>query len=87
MKGMRLSDLYIGRILVAVGALIILVAGPCTLFFGWGMFSLYGLQPDLLFLNGLFGGLPLLLGILLVFFGRRKVRQSETKSTPRNDGA
>ena len=78
------------HLLVTVGALIVGVAGPCTLFFGGP--SLYEwidsgdrLARDIVELAALFGGLPLLIGIGLIIFGRKLRRQSAIKSNEPNE--
>lgn len=78
---------FVGRLQVTAGILIILVVGPCTLFAGGSLFSMYGFQPEFVIMTVMFGGLPLLVGVLLILSGRERLRRSSIKSNPPDDRA
>ena len=80
------------RLLVTVGWLIVGVAGPCSLFFLVGLplsdYFLVGVSwarswedmPLVMIFVGIFGGVPLLLGGLLIYFGRKSGRPEQSDS-------
>ncbi len=57
------------RLLVTVGWLIVGVAGPCSLFVIVATIGEY--HPLVMIFVAIFGGVPLLLGGLLIYFGRK----------------
>lgn len=76
------SRRFAGYAMVTVGGLILLLSGPCTLFFaGSALFSMVtgpqvALAVQILVLALVVGGLPALLGWFLVRGGLRRVRQA-----------
>ncbi len=81
-----------GRLLVTVGVLIVCVAGPCSLYFGLAALLLL-FDPSaeiggyMLFMVFVAGGVPLLVGFLLIRAGWKKLRRSRIKSNPPDDRA
>ena len=81
------SARYFGWALITVGVLIVLLAGSCTLIYGewWLVYSNFDLE--IVFITALLGGVPLLVGFLLIRSGRKKLRRSRIKSDPPDDQA
>lgn len=91
MNGFRPSDLFTGRLLVTVGVTMVLVAGPCSLYafqsFGgtelWTDPAKFG--SFILIMISIVGGVPSLLGVLLIHIGRKRLRRSKIKSKPQEN--
>jgi hypothetical protein len=72
---------FIAGALIAVGAILVLLAGPCTLFFGGGaLVELFSggdasLAGFILAVSLIFGGLPTAAGIVLIVNGWRSLRR------------
>lgn len=72
---------FIAGGLVAVGAILVLLAGPCTLFFGGGaLVELFrggdaSLAGFILAVSLIFGGLPTAAGVVLIINGWRSLRR------------
>ena len=70
---------------MTVGVLIVCVAGPCSLFFGFFALpmlfdpSAVHIGSGILMMIAIFGGGPLLLGVLLIRSGRKKLRRTPIK--------
>lgn len=79
---------FLGWLLVAVGVLIALTAGACSLIFmvvflPAGTSNYFGDLGDMILLLLTVGGVPLLIGLALFFGGLRLSRPSRTR-TPTN---
>lgn len=64
-----------GKVLTIIGGLILFLSGGCTLFFvGFDLTASeqMGIWPVAL----MFGTLPILVGAVLLWFGRRRARQA-----------
>ena len=83
---------FSGRVLITMGVLIVCVAGPCSLYFGLAALLLL-FDPSaeiggyMLFMVFVAGGVPLLVGFLLIRAGWKKLRRSRIKSNPPDDRA
>ena len=79
---------FAGRLLVTMGVLIIFVAGSCSIYFGIEALPLLSdpsarhIGEGILSMVVVAGGIPLLLGVLFVYFGRKTLRKSRVNSNP-----
>lgn len=77
---------FVGSAVMAVGAVIALLCGLCTLWFGGSFFVAWLQTPSLggqflgvLLLPLLFGGLPTAAGVVLFWTGRRIYREGRKR--------
>ena len=92
----RKRQLLAGRILLTVGVLIIFATGSCSIYFGDIALSFLfdrsseeiaaeNIGKGILSLVLIIGGIPLLLGVFFVYFGRKTLRNSRINSNPPDD--
>ena len=67
---MTIKDFFVNS-LIGFGTVLTLLSGGCTLFFTIALADGYGLDGGLI-ISLMFGGIPILIGLLFMYIGWRK---------------